>query len=177
MSEWPHSPAHKLEDAGAYMVTAGIYRRERFLHTAERLSLAHDALLHLALHYEWRLQAWAVLANHYHFVAIAPDRGGSGLRIFIQHLHSFTSRKLNELDKTPGRKVWFQYWDSHITFPASYFARLKYVHNNAVHHGLVAEPSNYQWCSAPWFSRRADPAFFRTVMRFKIDALNIRDDF
>jgi hypothetical protein len=30
---------------------------------------------------------------------------------FIRKLHKDTSRKINKLDSTPGRKVWHQYWE------------------------------------------------------------------
>lgn len=98
-----------------------------------------------------------------------------------EKLHQSSARKdrpeLNRLDDTPGRKVWFQYWDSPITFEKSYLARLNYVHRNAVHHGLVADPAAYKWCSAAWFERTAEHAFFRTVWEFPCDRLHVADDF
>ncbi|MBM4040486.1 MAG: hypothetical protein FJ290_18420 [Planctomycetes bacterium] len=54
------------------MVTAGTYLRRRLLHNAQRLQLVHDALLATAAEFGWELQAWAVLANHYHFLALSP---------------------------------------------------------------------------------------------------------
>jgi putative transposase len=99
------------------------------------------------------------------------------LRTLVRHLHSLTARELNQRDNTAGRKVWFQYWDSQITFEKSYLARLNYVHRNAVHHSLVAEPAAYAWCSAAWFERTANPAFYRTVNSFPIGRLSVEDDF
>jgi REP-associated tyrosine transposase len=71
----------------------------------------------------------------------------------------------------------FQYWETHLTFQRSYFARLSYVHQNPVRHGLVRTASQYPWCSAGWFERKASPAFFKTIMGFLIDKLEIPDDF
>ena len=73
--------------------------------------------------------------------------------------------------------MWFQFWDSHITFERSYLARLNYVHQNPVKHGLVQLAENYQWCSASWFTQNGSPAFVKTVKTFKIDQLNVPDDF
>ena len=87
------------------------------------------------------------------------------------------AKEINSTDGTPGRKVWYQYWDSYITFERSFLARLNYVHNNPVHHGLVAEASSYRWCSAAWFEREANPAFVKSVKEFKTERLNIPDDF
>jgi putative transposase len=174
--DWPHAPAHRLEEGGAYMVTCGTYRKEHFFRGPERLSLVSDNLLCLASEFDWRLQAWAVFSNHYHFVALAPASGHS-LRDFLSRLHMQTAKVVNELDGASGRKVWFQYWDTLLTFEKSYLARLNYVHNNPVKHGLAQVATQYPWCSALWFEQKADPSFYKTVMAFKTDRVSVRDDF
>ncbi|MDQ2918768.1 MAG: hypothetical protein M3R10_02680, partial [Verrucomicrobiota bacterium] len=70
-----------------------------------------------------------------------------------------------------------QFWDTELTFEKSYFARLHYVHYNAVHHRLVAVATDYPWCSARWFESNASDAFVRTIYSFKIDMLNLPDEF
>jgi putative transposase len=177
MPDWPHAPLHKLAESGAYMVTAGTHYKRHVFAGSERLSLLHDHLLSLAPEYGWRLQAWAVFPNHYHFVALT-DGNPNTLRGLIRNLHVSTAGAVNELDSQPGRKVWFQYWDTHLTYQASYMARLKYVHLNPVHHGLVAVATDYEWCSARWFGDTAPPAFAKSVAGFPTDRLlHIRDDF
>ena len=126
--------------------------------------------------YGWDLQAWAILANHYHFIAYAPAAATS-LRPMLQRLHSATARAVNRLDHTPGRQVWFQFWDTCLSYAASYYARLNYVHHNAVHHGLVAVAEQYEFCSAAWFAAQADPTFYRKVCSYKYDKVKIEDDF
>lgn len=175
MSSWPHSPAHKLSGNGAWMVTAGTYSRQSFFDTPDKLDILQNGLLHLASRYGWLLQAWAVLSNHYHFVALAPPDPRLGR--FISHLHTSTASALNRLDQAPGRRVWFQYWDSPITHEKSYLARLNYVHRNAVHHGFAADPASYAWCSAGWFEKTAERAFLKTVWEFPCDKLKVADDF
>ena len=96
---------------------------------------------------------------------------------FIRYLHSVTSIQANRWNRTPGRQNWFQYWDSELTFEKSYFARLSYVHQNAVHHGLVREASLYPWCSAGWFQRRAETSFYKTIMSMKVGRVQVVDDF
>jgi putative transposase len=117
-----------------------------------------------------------VLSNHYHFVAQSAENAAN-LPQMLDKLHGSISRQLNVQDATPGRKVMYQYWDSHITFERSYLARLNYVHQNPVHHGIVRKASEYQWCSAAWFERTADSAFFKTVSSFRFDCIKIKDDF
>jgi putative transposase len=120
--------------------------------------------------------AWAVLANPYHFVAASPTEART-LRKFLGKLHMKTAGQLNLWDNKSGRKVWFQFWDSHITYERSYLARLNYVHQNPVRHGVVAVAEQYKWCSAKWFSQNAPPAFVKTIRGFKIDQLNVPDNF
>jgi putative transposase len=173
--DWPHAPAHRLGDAGAYIVTAGTYKKQLLFRTPERLTYLRDALLTLAAEYGWRLEAWAIFSNHYHFVAESRQPGT--LKRLVQYLHSISAKHLNLLDKTPGRKVWFEYWDTHLTYQNSFLSRLNYVHTNPVRHGLVPVPEQYPWCSAGWFSREASPAFRTTVMSFPSDKIAVPDDY
>jgi len=176
MANWPHGPTHRLDSSGAYMVTAATYRKEPLFKSATRLTLLCEKLLDLAPQHGWRLEAWAVFPNHYHFVAISEEKAET-LPRFIGHLHTVTAKEINRQDETAGRKVWFQYWDSHLTYLRSYLARLNYVHCNAVKHGLVREPAQYPWCSAGWFESKAEGPFFQTVMRMRSDRINVGDDF
>ena len=47
----------------------------------------------------------------------------------------------------------------------------------AVKHGLVPVANQYRWCSAAWFERTASPAQVKTIYRFKIDRVQVDDDF
>jgi putative transposase len=133
MADWPHSPVHRLTEAGAYMLTGGTYLKRHHFQSSERLRLLCEALQRLAAKYGWNLQAWAVFSNHYYWVGLSPS-DPTTLRTFVSELHTETSRALNEADRTPGRQVWFQYWETRLTYQRSYLARLSYMHRNAVHH-------------------------------------------
>jgi putative transposase len=173
---WPHGPPHWLFDPGLYMVTTGTYQKLPHLNSPSRLDFFLESLFTYAVEFGWDLRAWAILANHYHFIAASPSDVGT-LRKFLGKLHMQTSKQLNIWDNAVGRKVWFQFWDSRITFEKSYLARLNYVHHNPVHHGVAAVAENYKWCSAAWFARHAPPAFVNTVKSFKVDRVNVQDDF
>jgi putative transposase len=174
--EWPHSPAHLFTPNKAYMVTAGTFGKANLFGTPSKLDFLQQSLFEEAERFRWKLQAWAVMANHYHFIATSSDESGV-LKDFICSLHSKTARWLNQQDHTTGRKVWFQYWDTCLTYEKSYLARLNYVHANPVKHGLVGDAEEYRWCSMAWFGRNAKPGFRRMVTSFKIDKISVRDDF
>ena len=176
MSDWPHAPPHRLSEQGAYMVTCGTYEKAHFLNSANRLNMLRSLFFTCLEEGRWELHAWALLSNHYHFIASSPADPGS-LRRVLSKLHTLSARELNQQDNLPGRKIWFQYFDTHITFPNSYFPRLKYVHQNPVHHGIVNCAENYPWCSAAWFAQSARPAFRATVEGFKTDRIAVADAF
>ena len=158
------------------MVTCGTYLKAHHFSGEQRLNLLRDSLLQLADEYRWNLQAWAVFSNHYHFVALSPPDPAS-LAALVEKLHSDTALTVNEWDEAAGRRVWFQYWDTRLTFQRSYLARLSYVHRSAVHHGLVREPTLYPWCFAFWLQREAATSFYKTVMRFGIERVRVPDEF
>ena len=176
LQTWHHRPAHLFVPNTAYIVTAGTLRKQHFFPGAERLGLLQAELFAAADAHSWELQAWAIFSNHYHFIAYAPSNAAT-LKKMLQRLHSSTARSINRMDKAPGRQVWFQYWDTCLTFEASYYARLNYVHNNAVHHGLAPVADQYEFCSARWFAANAPPAFYRRVRSFAYDTIEIQDDF
>ena len=176
LQSWHHAPEHRLYERGAYMFTCGTYLKRHHLHTSGRRTDFQNLLFEIAVEYEWQLQAWAVLANHYHFVALSPENPDS-LQRFLSKLHTLSAKAINLEDTRPGRKVWYQYWDSHITYQRSYLARLKYVHHNPAHHGVVDSAAEYPWCSMKWFRKEARPSFRKTVDSLKIDKLNVYDPF
>jgi putative transposase len=69
----------------------------------------------------------------------------------------------------------YEFWDTRLTFEKSWFARLNYVHQNPVKHGLVPVANQYPWCSASWFETNARSGFVKSVYPFKIDRINVPD--
>jgi putative transposase len=176
---WPHAPTHHLGRAGTYFVTASTYRKEHHFHNSERLDVLHRGLLTVAEQFGWRLEAWAVFSNHYHFVAHSPEGADSAesLAAMVKMLHVNTAGWVNRLDGAVQRQVWFNFRETRLTFQHSYLARLSYVHQNPVKHGLVPAANQYRWCSAGWFERTAAKAMVESVYRFKVDKVRVYDEF
>lgn len=171
---WPHAPTHKLGGKGTYMVTAGTLYKKHYFRDSTALDVLETELLSKAKQYDWQIEAWACFSNHYHFIAHALSDSES-LTPFITHLHADTARHVNLRDRVSDRKVWFNFWDTELTIQTSYLARLNYVHQNAVRHGLVAVANQYRWCSAAWFERTATPAQVKTIYSFKTDTVSVFD--
>ena len=80
-----HAPVHRLSENGVYMVTAGTSDKKYFYDTETKRDPLERMLLSKSKHHGWQLEAWAVMANHYHFVARGnPDSTNLGefLRLF-----------------------------------------------------------------------------------------------
>lgn len=176
MTRWPHAPCHLFNTTGTYMVIGATLHKEHFFKTSEQLDFLQAMLFNLAIKYHWSLEAWALFPNHYHFVAQSPN-DPTTLRRFVTHLHASSARELNRTQKLPGRKVWYQFWDTQLTYQTSYYARLNYVIQNPVKHQLVNNAEQYPWCSANWFIRNATTSHRTIVLGFKTDAVNVYDDY
>ena len=173
---WHHRPSHVFVPDTMYMITAGTLEKEHFFRCKDRLRMLEDTLLEVFALYSWNVQAWAVFSNHYHIIAQSPDEAKS-LKPMTQRIHSQTARLVNKQDNIPGRQVWFEYWDTCLTYENSYYPRLNYVHNNPLKHGLVHRSEDYPDCSATWFREHTDPAFRRKVESYRYDRIKVEDDF
>jgi len=173
---WPHAPPHRLTEAGVYFVTARAHEQKHWLHTPERRDWFMQMLFDVTDEKGWKLEAWAVLSNHYHFVAHSPSGEAATLSPMLQKLHSLATKRLNQEDGMPGRsRLWQNYFEKHLTTQEGYLARLNYVHQNPKHHGLVPLASQWRWCSAEAFKREVTPAWLKTVMSFKYDLIAKED--
>jgi putative transposase len=137
-----------------------------------------DSLFSIAAEFGWTLEAWAILSNHYHFIGHSPNgpKGAESLRDMIRKLHSLTTRELNRNEHKPGRtRLWQNFRETQLTYQRSYLARLHYVHQNAVHHKLVALGSDWKWCSAAMFKQAVTTAWLKTISSFQYDEIAAKD--
>ena len=171
--DWPHAPPHRLSAAGVYFITARTLDRVPHFEPPARRTFVRDSLLALASHYGWRLEAWAVMSNHYHCVVHSPatDRSATSLPKFLRHLHGDVTRRINREDDTPGRAIWHNYRETYLNLEHGYLARLAYTHNNPVHHKLVVHAKDYEWCSASAFEQACTRAWVNTIYSFKFDQI------
>jgi putative transposase len=176
---WPHAPTHQLSIRCTYFLTAATYDKAHYFRAPERLDVLQRGVLKVCQQFGWRLEAWAVFSNHYHWVAHSPDTedDATSLPEMLSLLHTKTARWVNRLDGELNRQVWHNYWETRLTYQRSYLARLNYVHQNPVKHGLVPVANQYRWCSAAWFERTASPAQVKSIYRFKVDQVHVLDDF
>lgn len=173
---YPHNPPHYFVPNAMYIVTGAILYKQHLLHDDKHKTLVLENLFERAVYWGWELEAWAILENHYHFIAYAPENALT-LEKLIRQFHSKSAIELNKLDQVLGRKVWHNYWDTCISHETSYLARMHSVHLNPIKHGLVTNAEYYPFCSYKWFLEKADDGFRDTVMNQPMDRIDIEDDF
>ena len=69
---WPHAPPHHLDSAGIYFLTARARDQKHLLGDDFMKDWFQETFFQLAGDFGWKLEAWAILSNHYHFVANIP---------------------------------------------------------------------------------------------------------
>ena len=95
MKKWIHAPLHIFKETGTYMITASTLYHEHFFKDAKDLENLQDLLFDLCEKYEWKLEAWALFSNHYHFIVHSLSDPVT-LKNMIAHLHSSSARQLNK---------------------------------------------------------------------------------
>ena len=74
--DWPHAPPHCLAQSGVYFVTARTGDQKHLLAEDNMKDWFQAKLKELATEFGWKLEAWAILSNHYHLVAHSPSLEG-----------------------------------------------------------------------------------------------------
>lgn len=135
-----------------------------------------DQLFQLTEDFGWKLEAWAILSNHYHLIGHSPGANGESLAVWVRKLHSLATKEMNRRDGTPGRRrLWQNFRETHLTHQRSYLARLHYVHQNAVHHRLARAGSDWKWCSAAALKKAVSPAWLKTITSFAYGEIAEKD--
>ena len=171
-----HAPPHLASPGATYMITAATLGKKKLFSTDALLVLLENALTSTFDRRGWHRLAHVVLPNHYHVLAGAPD-ASAPIAATVADVHRFSARALNRLRTTPGRKVWWNYWDTCITAERSMMARLNYIHQNPVRHGYVLSADNWTFSSYRTFHENDPGAAELIESRFPYDKIKVRDDF
>lgn len=128
-------PPHAYEDDACYFITARTVGRQRLWDTDVKSVLLRGILQTAVKDYGVTLYAWVILPNHYHLLL----HTNATIPIYksIKRLHGDSAVQLNKLDSAPGRKVWYQYWDTSPRSVKTFWCFFNYIHINPLKHGYV----------------------------------------
>jgi len=165
-----HVPAHLFVDEAIYFVSCRTYQGERILNTDQKKRILFRSMVNSTKTFEYELQAWVILDNHYHILLHVPQ--AKRIPLFFQKFHGKTSYLLNRHDGTRGRKVWYNYWDECIRDERDYYNRLNYIHVNPVKHGYVEDPEDYEFSSYRAYLGANGEGWLKDILRnFPVGAL------
>jgi putative transposase len=148
-------PAHELPHffdgiPGVFFITGTNFQHQEIVGKSDsRVADFANRLLKVIEDSGFELNAYCLLRNHYHVLAIGQDV--AILRKSLGMLHGRTSRWWNLEDATPGRKVWYRVFDTMVRSNRKYYSTLNYIHNNPVKLGLCEKVTDWPWSTAASF--------------------------
>jgi REP element-mobilizing transposase RayT len=130
---------------GSYFITICTHEREKFLGRIIQGKMQLNAYgtivekcwFDLPNHYKnIVLDAFVIMPDHIHAILIIDNTLETGLRPvstfeIVRALKSFSSRRMNELDKSPGKTRWQLHFHDHIIRDEQALCRIRqYIINN-----------------------------------------------
>jgi REP element-mobilizing transposase RayT len=90
-----HNPPHLFRDSAKYFITASTYRKVKYLRTNQTKSIVLNSIRFGFNKYNWLLEDWVILDNHYHLIVQAKENADKLPKI-INEIHKYTSLKLKK---------------------------------------------------------------------------------
>lgn len=136
-----HRPFH-IYYGHTYFITGRCYEQKHYFNSYDRKQIFIAKFSTLTKKFNIKIYAWSLLSNHYHIIVSLPQTekyqtDETVLPAFKQQLHGQTASVLNINDKTPGRQVWYQYWDYCIRNEADFWRHFNYIVQQPLKHGIV----------------------------------------
>ena len=118
-----------------------------------------------------RIIAWIIMPDHVHMMVV-PSLPRYPVSVFLKNLKGPFARKvldrwralnapiLLRLTDRRGRHHFWQVgggYDRNIDSEDEYEEKFDYIHLNAVRAGLVDDPVDWRWSSAPWYAGMRGP--------------------
>lgn len=145
MKHKEYHPPHIYQSQTNYFITSKTVEGNTFFNTKEKLQLLYSLIKKFAEKYDVILHGWVVLPNHNHLLIYVSTE--NELLLFMKSFHGKSAIEINKIDSTPGRKVWYQYWDRCVRSEKDFGIRLNYIHHNPVKHGYVKNVFAYEFSS------------------------------
>lgn len=176
--QYKHNPPHLFVQNCKYFITASTYLKKPFLVSQSSKSHLLESITKGCNKHDWMLEDWVILDDHYHLMLQAPE-GSINLSKMISEIHRFTAlwMKKNVEEVESAKRIFWNYWDSCITFERSYFARLNYIYFNPVKHGYVEFPENYLFGSYH-YRVGVEKEYLESLRRdYPWDKIKVKDDY
>ena len=143
----------RYQDRGdLHFITFSCYQRQPFLSTPHACRVFEQTLEDVRRWYGLYVKGYVVMPEHVHLLVSEPER--SSLRVALQMLKQTVAQKLKHSlsaslggKKAPKRFWQVRYYDFNVRTRAKQIEKLRYIHRNPVHRGLVEKPEEWPWSS------------------------------
>jgi putative transposase len=155
-----------------HFITFSCYRRQPLLMKHSAAQMFEQALEEARVKYGFFVFGYVVMPEHVHLLVSEPERGA--LATAIKAMKQSVARRQVKLHlRSPQQKdphnqkkvVWgtqdsrgtqhfwqTRYYDFNVGTPQKRVEKLKYIHRNPVHRGLVEQPEDWPWSSYRHFA-------------------------
>jgi putative transposase len=175
---YSHNPPHLFIPNAKYLITASTYLKRHYFKDDPAKEIVLNSIIKGFSDLDWKIDDLVILDNHYHLMVQASEEA-SNLSKIVQNIHKFTALRLKKYNPSLENvgKIWFNYWDTCITYEKSYFARINYIWFNPVKHGYVDDA--LKWRFGSYYSRmKQNEIFAKEIKRkYPFDRINVMDDF
>jgi putative transposase len=142
----------RYQDTGdLHFITFSCYKRQPFLSTPGPCRVFEQTLEDVRRWYGLYVTGYVVMPEHVHLLVSEPER--SSLRVALQMLKQIVAQKLKpglsaSVGEEDAKRFWqVRYYDFNVRTRKKQIEKLRYVHRNPVHRGLVEKPEDWPWSS------------------------------
>ena len=139
----PRSLKRFQEARCLHFITFSCQHRDPLLSTPQSRDIFLEIFERTRRWYDFYVTGYVVMPEHVHLLISEPER--KKLSIAIQMLKQNTARKLRPVEGVPFWEP--RYYDFNVWSEAKRVEKLRYIHRNAVHRGLVGRPEDWKWSS------------------------------
>ena len=133
-----------------HFITFSCYRRQPFLKAPGAAEMFEHALEQARVKYEFFVYGYVVMPEHVHLLVSEPEQ--CTLATAIKAIKQSVARRRVKT----GEHFWQgRYYDFNVGTPQKKIEKLKYIHRNPVHRGLVARPEDWPWTSYRHYATEA----------------------
>ena len=175
---YKHNPPHLFSPSSKYFITGAIYQKRMLLQSDEAKQRLIQSLQQGFNSKGWKLEDWVAMHNHYHLMAESPENVGS-LPGIMRDIHKFSAMWMRKnVPAAAGlEKIWWNYWDTCITYERSYFTRLNYLWYNPQKHGMIENAEAWEFGSL-YHRIQEEDQYIKTLREgYPFDSVKVRDDF
>jgi putative transposase len=134
----------RFQEAGClHFITFSCQHRDPLLGTPRSRDRFLQTLEQVRLWYGFFVCGYVVMPEHVHLLISEPER--SKLSVALQMLKQNTARELRPIEGVPFWEP--RYYDFNVSSEAKRVEKLRYIHRNPVHRGLVDRPEDWEWSS------------------------------